>query len=287
MRIGASISSTHAENGPALMIERARAAHAAGMSSLSIGDHHHMAVPYAQNTPMLGRLLAEWPDRPAGCLFLVPLWHPLIMAEHIGTLAATHADTFIVQTGIGRGEAQFAALGADLGTRGRNLEAKVDAVKRLLAGETVDAPELDMTQGRVGLRPAGPVEWWIAGGVDVAVQRAARIGDAWYATAGATVEAIAPAMATYRAAGGARAIGRIDALVLDDGDRARAIATELIDHGYRGMGIDQVIVGSPEDAADQLGAYAAVGFDDMIVRCMTVDQPLALETITHLGTLNE
>lgn len=287
MRIGISISSTHADNGPALMIERARSAHGAGLSSLSIGDHHHMAVPYAQNTPMLGRLLAEWPDRPAGCLFLVPLWHPLIMAEHIGTLAATHGDTFIVQTGIGRGAEQFAALGADLGTRGRNLEAKVDAVKRLLAGETVSAPELHMEQGRVGLLPTGAVEWWIAGGVDVAVQRAARIGDAWYATAGATVETLTPAMATYRDAGGGRAIGRIDALVLDDGDRARAMAGELIDEGYRGMGIDQVIVGSPDDAAEQLEAYADAGFDDMIVRCMTVDQPFALETIAHLGALNQ
>ena len=286
MRIGVSISSTHPSDGPRLMIERARVAHEAGLSTMSIGDHHRMGVPYAQNTPMLGRLLAEWPDRPAGCLFLVPLWHPLMMAEHIGTLAAMHGDTFIVQTGIGSGQAQFAALAADLGTRGRVLEAKVDAVKRLLAGEVVVAPELEMTDGRVGLLPDQRVQWWIAGTVDNAVRRAAKIGDAWYATAGGTVEATRRGMQVYREAGGRRAVARLDAVVLADGDAARAHAEGLIAKGYRGMTIDQLIVGAPDDAAEQLDSYAVAGFDDMIVRCASGPQDFALETLILLGALN-
>ena len=129
-RFSVSISSTHRSDGPQRMLERARAAHAAGFESLTIGDHHDMPVPYAQNTPMLGRLLAEWPERPAGCLFLVPLWHPLLMAEHIGTLAAIHqveapGSRFIVQTGIGWGDAQFTNLGADMRTRGQNIDRAI------------------------------------------------------------------------------------------------------------------------------------------------------------------
>ena len=178
MEIGVSISSTHSHDGPRLMIERAAAAYAAGFASLTIGDHHSMPIPYAQNTPMLGRLLAEWPDRPAGCLFLVPLWHPLLMAEHIGTLAAAHGGRFIVQTGIGSGEKQFAAFGASLKTRGAVLDAAVAAVKALLAGEVVTDATFDMTEARVGLLPSEPVEWWISAGVDRALERAARIGDA-------------------------------------------------------------------------------------------------------------
>ncbi|MGI9598329.1 MAG: LLM class flavin-dependent oxidoreductase, partial [Acidimicrobiales bacterium] len=156
MKLGVSISSTHPEDGPRIMIERAAAAYAAGFGSMTIGDHHNMAVPYAQNTPMLGRLLAEWPDRPAGCLFLVPLWHPVLMAEQIGTLAAIHqggssdgdqAVPFIVQTGIGHGEAQFQAFGASMATLGRVLEATVDAVKAMLAGEVVDDDGLGLVGG--------------------------------------------------------------------------------------------------------------------------------------------
>ena len=75
------------------MIERARAAADAGLDSLFIGDHHNVPVPYYQNVPMLGRLLAEWDDRPAGALFLLPLWHPVLVAEQIGTLASIASRT--------------------------------------------------------------------------------------------------------------------------------------------------------------------------------------------------
>jgi hypothetical protein len=38
-----------------------------------VGDQHVSRTPYYQNRPMLGRLLAEWGDAMAGCLFLLPL----------------------------------------------------------------------------------------------------------------------------------------------------------------------------------------------------------------------
>jgi alkanesulfonate monooxygenase SsuD/methylene tetrahydromethanopterin reductase-like flavin-dependent oxidoreductase (luciferase family) len=266
------------------MIERAQTAHAAGFSSLSIGDHHVMTVPYAQNTPMLGRLLAEWsPDRPAGCLFLMPLWHPVLMAEHIGTLAAIHGGTFIVQTGIGNGDAQFQAMGADLSTRGRVIEAMIPAVKALLNGETVDDPVLGLTGGRIGLTPPGPVEWWIGAGADAGVDRAARLGDAWYAGLNFTPAEGRELADRFRSRGGRRIVLRKDALVLADGDRARSVATELVEAGYRGLAMEHLIVGNPDDAAEQLAAYTAAGFDEVNIRCMAVPQDLALETLALLG----
>ncbi|MEM7274288.1 MAG: LLM class flavin-dependent oxidoreductase [Actinomycetota bacterium] len=286
MQLGVSLNSTHTADGPRLMIERARAAHRAGFASLSIGDRHAMPIPYVQNTPMLGRLLAEWPARPAGCLFLVPLWPPLLMAEQIGTLAATHDGPFIAQTGIGAGAEQFAAVGADLRTRGRVLEEAVAVVKALLAGETVDAPTFDMVGGKVGLRPDRPVEWWISAGVDRALERAARIGDVWYAAPTVLADDEGRRMLDhYRSAGGARAAIRKDALVLEDGDEARRLAAELVARGYRGMSIDALIVGDPDDAAAQLAGYAEAGFDELVIRCMTVPQEAALETLANLGPL--
>ncbi len=90
--IGASLRSGYAppdvRTGARWMVERARAAADAGLDSLFVGDHHNVPVPYYQNVPILGRLLAEWDDRPAGALFLLPLWHPVLVAEQIGTLAA-------------------------------------------------------------------------------------------------------------------------------------------------------------------------------------------------------
>ena len=62
-----------------------------GLDSLFVGDHHNVPVPYYQNVAILGRLLAEWDTRPAGALFLLPLWHPVLLAEQIGTLASIAA----------------------------------------------------------------------------------------------------------------------------------------------------------------------------------------------------
>ncbi len=267
------------------MIERTRTAHDAGFTSLSIGDHHNMAVPYAQNTPMLGRLLAEWPDRPAGCLFLVPLWHPLLMAEHIGTLAAIHDDRFIVQTGIGSGVDQFAAFGRDHGTRGRTLGAAVPIVKRLLAGETVDSEDFGMVGARVGLIPDRPVEWWMGAGVDAALERAARLGDVWYADPRQDVVTAPDRLARFHEFGGTRAVIRKDVLVLHDGDLARSTAQRLVDRGYRGLGMEQLVVGSPDDAAETLQGLLDVGFEEVVVRCMTVPQDQALESLELIGAL--
>jgi len=267
------------------MIERVGAAYEAGFASLTIGDHHNMPTSYAQNTPMLGRLLAEWPDRPAGCLFLVPLWNPLLMAEHIGTLAAVHGDRFIVQTGIGAGADQFAAFGKTLGTRAKVLEDAVPVVKRLLAGEVVDAPSFDIVGGRVGLLSDGPIEWWMGAGVDSALERAARLGDVWYASPGLDPASAAERFDRYRALGGTRATIRKDALVLSDGDLARSTADDLIAAGYRGLGRDQLIVGNADDAAEQLAPYFELGFEEVVVRCMTVPQDQALETLELVGGL--
>ncbi|HVF13414.1 MAG TPA: hypothetical protein VM942_02375, partial [Acidimicrobiales bacterium] len=80
-RTGAAVS------GPRLaarqMVERAAAAWAAGLDSMFVGDHHVTGSTYLQNAPILGRLLAEWGDRPAGALFLLPLWHPVLVAEQV------------------------------------------------------------------------------------------------------------------------------------------------------------------------------------------------------------
>lgn len=285
MRIGVSLSSTHDEDGPARMIERARVAHRAGFASLTIGDHHNMPTKYAQNTPMLGRLLAEWPDRPAGCLFLVPLWHPLLMAEHIGTLAAMHTGRFIVQTGIGSGAAQFAAFGLTERSRASRLERAIPLVRRLLAGETVDDVSYDMVGARVGLRPVRPVEWWMGAGVDAALERAARLGDVWYADPGLDPHTAEVRLDRFRSLGGHRATIRRDVLVLSDGDEARRTASELVARGYRGLGMEQLVVGSVDDAAESFARLLALGFEEIVIRCMTVPQEQAIETLELIGGL--
>src|SRR5438034_6062375 len=73
MRVGISLTSNHPDatdprQGARWMFERAAAARRAALDSLFVGDQHVSPTAYYQNTPILGRLLAEWGEAPAGCL---------------------------------------------------------------------------------------------------------------------------------------------------------------------------------------------------------------------------
>src|SRR5438876_9678226 len=115
MKVGISLTSNHPDvkdprEGARRMIERAAAARRAALDSLFVGDQHVSPTPYYQNTPILGRLLAEWGEAPAGCLFLLPLWTPVLVAEQPGTLADIVQGPSLMQCGLGWGVARFAAV---------------------------------------------------------------------------------------------------------------------------------------------------------------------------------
>jgi len=154
----------------------------------------------------------------------------------------------------------------------------------------VDAPDLDMREGRIGMPPATPVEWWIGGRADVALRRAARFGDAWCAGHGLIPADARERSNVYRTMCAemdrpAKAVLRRDAIVLDDGDEARRIGAEIVARGYRGFTGEQLILGNAADAEQQLAASLDLGFDEIGIRCLPVSQAHALETIHQIGSL--
>lgn len=273
------------------VIERARVAADAGLDHLSLGDHHSTGpdAPYVQNVPMVGRILADWPvDRSVGLLLLLPLWHPVLAAEQIGTLAAMSEAPFIVQTGIGSGDGQFAAMGAKTSTRGRVSDEAIRIVKLLLAGRTVDSAEFGISGAAIGPRPPIGVEWWIgAGPSTAAIDRAAREGDAWYASPGIDGADLSNAIAAYRNAcqthGTTPSVAlRRDVLVGDDHADTVSNARAITDRGYRGLD-RQVIAGGVDHVAERLAAFGPLGVDHIVARTISVDQPTALRSIELLG----
>src|SRR5262249_41204394 len=141
VRVGVSLTSAHTVDDPRQgarwMIERAAAAPKADLDSLFVGDHQGPAGTSDQNVRMLGRLLAEWSDKPAGCLFLLPLWNPVLIAEQVGTLAAIMRGRFIFQCGLGEDDVQFRAMGTSIKSRVTAFEESLSALRRLWAGEAV------------------------------------------------------------------------------------------------------------------------------------------------------
>jgi alkanesulfonate monooxygenase SsuD/methylene tetrahydromethanopterin reductase-like flavin-dependent oxidoreductase (luciferase family) len=294
MRLGISLTSSHTvpdpREGARWMIERAAAAHRAGLDSLFVGDHHATPTFYYQNVPMMGRLLAEWGDRPAGCLFLLPMWNPVLVAEQVGTLAAIARGRFIFQCGLGEGQPQFAAMGAEIKQRPSAFEEAFGIIQRLLRGETVSGGRrFAFENATVALRPAEPVEYWIGASARPAIDRAARLADGFLASPSLTLAEAREQIDYYRercTAHGRPPVAiaiRRDVYVGESAAEARATGEAIAARGYRGFPREALVFGSVDEVAARLRPLAALGYTDVIVRHLTGDQPKVLGSMARLG----
>lgn len=298
MRIGISVTSAHLYDDVRLaaryMVERAAAARAADLDSLFVGDHHVTPSPYYQNTPILGRMLAEWGTRPAGALYLLPLWNPVLLAEQVATLACIAQGRFILQCGVGADDEQFLGMGIPTGRRPSMFEQSLETLRALWRGETVDLDGRWRLQGaRIAPLPPEPVEVWIAASAGVAIERAARLGDAWlgdpgmdFTTAEHRLDRYRAACAAHERAAGVAAIRR-DVYVGESAAEARRTMTPYLERGYRGFAPDALLIGDVDQVGERIGDLAAMGFTDLIVRNITVDQSQALASIERLGQVKQ
>lgn len=261
----------------------------AGADALYVGDHHAEPDGYVQNNVILGRLLAEWP-RDVGSIYLLPLWHPVLLAEQVGSLAELARGRFVVQTALGYGDSQFAAMGVAMGERVSRFEAGLDIVQRLLRGEEVSADgPFPIVAARVPARRN--VVYWVAGHSDPALRRAARHADGWVAGPGLTPDRAAERASFYRRvcdqAGvpiGEVAIRR-DVYVAsseEDATRVSRLAT-----GHRGLDPAALIIGEPAQVAGEVAALGEIGYTEVVFRQIVDDQTLALQSIGRLGPVRE
>jgi alkanesulfonate monooxygenase SsuD/methylene tetrahydromethanopterin reductase-like flavin-dependent oxidoreductase (luciferase family) len=295
VRIGVSVRSTYALEDPRVgarwMVERAAAAHRAGLDSLFVGDHHATGpFGYYQNTPIFGRMLAEWSDATAGVLMLLPLWHPVTAAEQLGTLASITGGRFVLQCAIGGGAQQFAAMGVSQRHRVARFEQGLDIIRRLLAGEEVTATDgpYRLEGARVAPVTPEPLEVWIGATAPAGIDRAARLGDGWLANADVVpaeaaeqASAYREACARYGRAPGVVAIRR-DVHVGASTDDATRVAGPVVDAGYRGFRPAAITYGSVEDVTERFAAYAEMGFTDVIVRHLAEDQGEVVASLERL-----
>ncbi len=295
MRIGISVTSLHRvedpREGARLMLERVRAARDAGLDSLFFGDHHATALPYYQNTPMLGRALAEWDRRPAGALYLLPLWHPLLLAEQVATLATIAAGRFILQCAVGPDDEQFPAFGVSARERAPRFEESLGLLRRLWSGERVsERGHWTLEQARIAPLPPEPIEVWIGAVAPRAIDRAARLGEGWLAAPALPLEGARRQLEHYRercAAHGRTplAVIRRDVFVGADDAEARRITEPIVAAGYRGFPADALVIGDAARVADAFAALAELGYAEILIRSIVQDQKHALASIERLATV--
>jgi alkanesulfonate monooxygenase SsuD/methylene tetrahydromethanopterin reductase-like flavin-dependent oxidoreductase (luciferase family) len=298
MKIGVSLTSSFGNvdgrTGARHMIERTAAARRAGLASIFVGDHHATPGPYYQNVPILARCLAEWGDQPFGALFLLPLWNPVLLAEQVGTLATLAPGRFILQTGLGDGDDQFEAMGVKVKARVALFEESLDIIRRLLRGEVVSSSgRYQFRDGRVSPRPPEPVDVWIGASAEPAIDRAARLGDAWLASPGQTPKQAKTLIDYYL--GRCKAHGtapttiaiRRDIYVGESDAEADAVAGVRVRAGYRGFSPDAPVYGSIDTVIAKFKALGAMGYTDVIVRHIIDDQPKVLASYARLAEVRK
>lgn len=296
MRIGISIASSYpdakARTGAQNMIERTAAANKAGLDSLFVGDHHITPTPYYQNSPIMGRLLAEWGGKPAGALYLLPLWNPVLAAEQIATLACIASGRFIMQCGLGRDGYQFDAMGMNIKFRPSAFEQSLDVMRALWTGEEVSLQgRWQFTNARISPLPPEPIDVWIGASARVSIDRAARLGDAWLADPAMNLEQAKSAidfylecLATHNKSAEVIAIRR-DIYVAESALDAEATSNLIA--GYRGFNADALIIGEVESVAEQMQRYAELGYTDIIIRNLHPDQAKAIASIQRLSGVKQ
>jgi alkanesulfonate monooxygenase SsuD/methylene tetrahydromethanopterin reductase-like flavin-dependent oxidoreductase (luciferase family) len=106
---------------------------------------------------------------------LLPLHDPIELAEQMAVLDLLSGGRVSYVLAVGYREEEYAMLGRDFRSRGRRMDACLDALRRALSGETF---EFEGRRVRVTPRPATPggPPLLLGGGSPAAVRRAARFG---------------------------------------------------------------------------------------------------------------
>jgi probable F420-dependent oxidoreductase len=190
---------------PAVIEAVARAAEAAGFSTLWSGEHVVMVdrpdapYPYTGDGKIAVPSDADWLDplialafvaavtsriRIATGILLLPQHNPVMVAKQAASLDVLSQGRFALGIGVGWSSEEFAALGVPFPGRARRMEEFVEAMRTLWRddvssyhGEFVDFQEVRSYPKPVRARQV-PV--FVGGNSDRALDRVAAYGDGWY-----------------------------------------------------------------------------------------------------------
>ncbi len=302
-------------------LEQVRLARAVGFGSVW-ASQHYLSDPftYFQPIPTLARVAAEAGGMRLGTgVLLLPLHHPVDVAEQLATLDVITGGRLIFGVGLGYRDVENQALGVDPKARVGRLIEGLDVVERLWQGEpvTYEGRHFQLRDVRISMRPAQrprpPI--WLAANADAGVKRAARLGDAWLMNPHTTLATLERQQALFTAT--RHDLGRPspaetplikECYVAPDARSARAEAAPLLESKYRAyrrweqdkalppgetfdagfdeLARDRFVVGDPSAVAEELARYRArLGVTTFVFRLQWpgMEQARVLRSIKLLG----
>ena len=188
------------------MLEQARMAEKLGFDSIMKGSHFS-AYPFIDfmQVPFLVRISAEAPSlRLLAGIVLLSLHKPLEVAEVFANIDVMSNGKLIFGVGIGYRDVEFKAFDVPRKQAAKRLEENLEAIKRLWTEEKVSMLgshfELDEATCTIKplQKPLPPI--WTGANADVAIERAARITDAWFVNPHSRLDTISRQMEVYKRA---------------------------------------------------------------------------------------
>ena len=281
-----------------------------GYDYLSTGQHF-LASPFEmlQPLPLLARLAPETGRMRLHTTLLLPLQHPVELAELTATVDVITGGRLIVSAGRGYREVEYEAFGVERADATQRLVETVECLRGLWSGSefSYEGRFHRLDRVRIGILPIQRPhpELWIAANADAAVVRAARLGVAWNINPHADFATVERQVGLYRAA--AAAAGHDASIPLPMGrelycapTRAEAIAEAgryLHDkyQAYAAWGQDRelpgrqsfatsfeelaearFVIGSPEDCLAELSSFADLGIGSCHLRMNWPGMPAEL-----------
>lgn len=294
----------------AMLREQVRAARDAGVDSVWVLQHYLGNMPTLQPVPLLSALAADAGEMYLGTnMFILPLRHPVGVAEEFATLDHISNGHAIAGFGMGYRENEFASFGVPMDERVSRFEESVQIIRSLWSGErtTFHGAHFDIDDQQLSLRPVqpgGPRIWIGAGPHKTGARRAARLGDAWIIPPHETPERLQRLLGVYREERERLGLGAPGDLVVrrelvldDDPQHARAIGVAARGaltrryaafnapdktEGYKHLQSDTAaeetadrsyLFTDPASAVSSLKELAAQGFTYVVLRTQWYDLP--------------
>jgi len=107
--------------------------------------------------------------------------NPLLLARQVGSVANLTKNRFGFGVGIGWAPEEFEWCGVPYAKRGKRVDEMIEVIKLVLAGGMVEfhGEFYDFDRLQMSPAPTEPVPFYVGGHTDVALKRAARVGNGW------------------------------------------------------------------------------------------------------------
>lgn len=229
-------------------------------------------------------------------IFVLPLYHPLDVAESVASLDLLSNGRVVFGVGTGYREYEAAAVGVPFNKRVSRMVESIEILQQAWSSGRVSysGQHFSVDDVTVVPTPAAPPPIWIGALEEKPVERAGRIADGWIAPYLQTIDTLAGRAQVYRQA--ASAAGRASTICLErdvvigrDREAARTAwltRNEPLIEYYRANGA--ALPDFPSAAADSfearsIGCAVAGTADDCIAELRRCEQVLGCEYLSLMN----